>query len=326
MDHDRIPEIALDWHRDGRGAALATVIETWGSAPRPVGSQLVVSRDGQMMGSVSGGCVEGAVVAEATEALDDGRTRVLSFGVADETAFAVGLACGGRIRVMVEPVGMGMPEAMLADLVAARQARRAVAYVVHPETGARRLTAGPGDPLESVIAQRMRADRSGPEDDGTFIAVHNPPLRMVIVGAVHIAQPLVAMARLCGYDPVLIDPRAGFGAAHRFPGETIRDDWPDEAMAALAPDARTAVVTLTHDPKLDDPAIRAALASPAFYIGCLGSPRTHSKRLERLRAEGVDDAAIARLHAPVGLDIGAKSPAEIAVSVLAQVTQVLRQG
>jgi xanthine dehydrogenase accessory factor len=134
------------------------------------------------------------------------------------------------------------------------------------------------------------------------------------------------MARACGYDPVLIDPRDSFGSARRFPGETILNDWPDEAMAALSPDARTAVVTLTHDPKLDDPAILAALASPAFYLGCLGSTHTHAKRLERLRAAGVAASDIARIHAPVGLDIGAKSPAEIAVSVLAQITQVLRQG
>lgn len=324
MDHDLIPEIALDWVRTGRGAALATVVETWGSAPRPVGSQLVVSGQGQLMGSVSGGCVEGAVVDEALQALSDGRPRLLTFGVTDETAFAVGLACGGTIRVLVEPVdvGQGMPAAMLADLVGARAARRPVAYLVHPDTHARRLL--PGD--DAGVAARMRADRSGMEEDGTFVAVHTPPLRMIVVGAVHIAQPLVGMARACGYDPVLIDPRGAFGSAERFPGERIVEDWPDEAMAALDPDARSAVVTLTHDPKLDDPAILAALASPAFYIGCLGSPRTHAKRLERLRTAGVTDAAIARIHAPVGLDIGARTPAEIAVSILAQVTQRLRRG
>ncbi|MBL4916250.1 XdhC family protein [Szabonella alba] len=324
-----MPECALDWHRAGQGAVLATVIETWGSAPRPVGSQLAISGDGRMMGSVSGGCVEGAVVTEALEALADGRPRVLSFGVADEEAFAVGLACGGRISVLVEPVGAGpdaLPEALLADLVAARAKGRAVALLTRPGTGERRLTTGEGDPLAGVIDARMRADRSGLEEDGWFIAIHNPPLRMIVVGAVHIAQPLLPMARACGYAPVLIDPRGAFGSAARFPGETIMDDWPDEAMAALAPDARTAVVTLTHDPKLDDPALIAALASPAFYIGCLGSTRTHAKRLLRLREAGIDDAAIARLHAPVGLDIGAKSPAEIAVSIMAQITQRLRQG
>lgn len=326
MDHDDIPQIALDWHRSGRGAALATVVETWGSAPRPVGSQLVVSAGGEIMGSVSGGCVEGAVVAEAVDSLGDGKPRLLNFGVSDEDAFAVGLACGGKISVLVEPVGAAVPESLLADLVAARAGRKAVAYVTSADGIGRRITEGPGDALEGAIATRMRADRSGMEEDGTFIAIHNPPLRMIVVGAVHIAQPLVSMARLCGYDPVLIDPRGSFGAAHRFPGERIVEDWPDEAMTALAPDARTAVVTLTHDPKLDDPALRIALGSGAFYIGCLGSPRTHAKRLERLRAGGVTEDTIARIHAPVGLAIGAKSPAEIAVSIMAEITRVLRQG
>ena len=325
-DHDSMPEVALGWHHAGKGAALATVVETWGSAPRPVGSQLAISGDGEIMGSVSGGCVEGAVVTEALEAMADGTPRLLTFGVSDETAFSVGLACGGTIRVLVTPVGGSLPAALLGDLVAARATRRPVALLTHLATWAHRLTDGAGDPQQAAIESRFRSDRSGLEDDGTFIAVHNPPLRMIVVGAVHIAQPLVQMARLCGYDPTLIDPRDVFGSAARFPGETVLGDWPDEAMAALGPDARTAVVTLTHDVKLDDPAIRVALASSAFYIGCLGSTRTHAKRLDRLRAEGVSEAGIARLHAPVGLNIGSKSPAEIAVAILAQITQVLRQG
>jgi xanthine dehydrogenase accessory factor len=187
--------------------------------------------------------------------------------------------------------------------------------------GSTRPRSGPDGPH----AERFRSDRSGVEGS-LFVAVHNPPLRLVIVGAVHIAQALVGMARSCGYDPVLIDPRAAFGSAARFRGEVIRQDWPDEAMAALGLDARTAVVTLTHDPKLDDPAITAALRSDCFYLGCLGSTRTHAKRVARLRAAGVSEAAIGRIHAPVGLDIGAKSPGEIALSIMAEITQVLRRG
>ena len=323
MEPNDIPEIALSWHRAGRGAVLATVVETWGSAPRQPGSQLVVGGDGGMMGSVSGGCVEGAVVTEAEEALRDGQSRLLTFGVSDETAFAVGLACGGTIRVLVEPVGAGLPVGLLEALVAARAARQPVAYGVNLENWDRRLLL-PGD--DALADARLRSDKAGKEEDGRFIAPHNPPLRLVVVGAVHIAQPLMPMARACGYDPVLIDPRGAFGNAERFPGETILEDWPDEALAALKPDSRMAVVTLTHDPKLDDPAIRIALRSPAFYLGCLGSTRTHAKRLERLRAEGFTEAEIARIHAPVGLDIGAKSPAEIAVSIMAQITQRLRKG
>lgn len=324
MQQDQIAEIALEWHRQGRGAVLATVVETWGSAPRQAGSQLVVSGDGQMMGSVSGGCVEGAVVTEAGEALADGRQRLLTFGVSDETAFAVGLACGGTIRVLVEPVGpAALPEDMLAALVAARALRQPVAYAVNLTDGARALLAPGDDPAADA---RLRADKAGAEEDGRFIAPHNPPLRLVVVGAVHIAQALLPMARACGYDPVLIDPRGAFASAERFPGETLVEDWPDAALQALQPDARMAVVTLTHDPKLDDPALRIALRAPVFYVGSLGSTRTHAKRLDRLRAEGFSDAELARLHAPVGLDIGAKSPAEIALSVMAQITRVLRKG
>ena len=321
--HDQIPETALDWHRAGSGAVLATVVETWGSAPRQAGSQLAISGAGQIMGSVSGGCVEGAVVSEALEALADGAPRLLTFGVTDETAFAVGLACGGTIRILVEPIGKVMPEVILAALVAARAERKAIGYSVHLTDWTRALLP-PG--AEAACDARLRSDRAGMEDDGRFIAPHNPPLRLIVVGAVHIAQPLVAMARLAGYDPSLIDPRDVFGAAERFPGEVVLDDWPDEALAKLAPDARTAIVTLTHDPKLDDPAIRSALRSPAFYLGCLGSKKTHAKRVERLSGAGFTDAEIARIHAPVGLDIAAKTPAEIALSILAQITETLRRG
>ncbi len=301
---------------------MATVVETWGSAPRQPGSQVAVSGAGEIMGSVSGGCVEGAVVEEALAALQDGAPRLLTFGVSDETAFAVGLACGGTIRVLVEPVGAVLPEPLLAALVAARKDRRPVTYAVHLADSTRGLLEAGADPLSDA---RLRSDRAGMEEDGRFLAPHNPPLRLFVVGAVHIAQPLIAMARLAGYDPTLIDPRSSFGSAERFPGEVILDDWPDEALARLAPDSRSAIVTLTHDPKLDDPAIRFALRSPVFYLGCLGSKKTHSRRLERLQEDGFTEAEIARIHAPVGLAIGAKTPAEIAVSILAQITQTLRQ-
>lgn len=315
-----LPKLALDWHRAGRRVAIATVVETWGSAPRAVGSQLVIDAHGAMEGSVSGGCVEGAVIVEAVEALDDGKARVLEFGVSDDEAFAVGLACGGEIKVLVEPVGAALPAPLLEDLVAARDANRPVAYVTELGDGTPHLAEAAAYP------DRFRLDRSGVEEDGrTFVAVHNPPLRMIIVGAVHIAQALVPMARACGYAPVIIDPRAAFGSEARFPGETIIEDWPDAAMAALKPDARTAVVTLTHDPKLDDPAIQVALRSDVFYLGCLGSKRTHAKRVDRLQEAGFSEAEIARIHAPVGLDLGGRQPAEIAVSVMAEVTQALRQ-
>lgn len=319
MRTENAPEQALAWHQAGVGAALATVIETWGSAPRRAGAQLVVSGTGEMMGSVSGGCVEGAVVVEAMEALEDGKPRLLEYGVSDGDAFAVGLACGGTIRILVEPVGAAMPADTLEALVATRATRQQIAYVVDLEDWTRHLDA-------DGHTARFASDRTGVDPDGrTFVAIHNPPLRLAIVGAVHIAQALVPMARLAGYDPVIIDPRGAFGSEARFPGERLINDWPDEALQEVGLDARTALVLLTHDPKLDDPALHLALKSRAFYIGALGSTRTHAKRTERLQEAGFTADDITRIKGPVGLDIGAASPAEIAVSILAQMVQTLRK-
>ena len=320
QNFDNTVEIALDWLAQGKTVALATVIETWGSAPRPVGSQLVISGDADLMGSVSGGCVEGAVVEEALEALETGRCIVLEFGVADQDAFAVGLACGGTIRILVEPVGIGQgPDIGLLQTLASQRAERVpVAYVVNLQNWQRTLK-GADDP---AVAARFVSDKSGLDGD-LFTGIHNPPLRMVIIGAVHIAQPLVKMARLAGFAPVLVDPRAAFASEIRFPGETLIHDWPDAALRELALDARSAVVTLSHDPKIDDPAIIEALRAPVFYLGCLGSTRTHAKRVARLSAAGVE--GLERIHAPVGADIGANSPAEIAVSIMAQIVERLRR-
>lgn len=317
---ENAPEQALAWAKEGRGVVIATVVETWGSAPRRVGAQLVIADDGEMQGSVSGGCVEGAVVLEAIDALDKKEARVLEYGVSDGDAFAVGLACGGTIRILVEPVGDVMPLALLEELVQARAAREATAYEVDLNTHSRRLTS-------QGYEQRFAMDRSGFEADGDiFVAIHNPPLRLVIVGAVHIAQALVPMARIAGYDPIIVDPRAAFGSEARFPGETLVSEWPDEAIEQVGLDARTALVLLTHDPKLDDPALHLALKSRCFYIGALGSTRTHAGRVARLSEAGFDAGSIDRIHGPVGLDIGAAGPPEIAVSILAEMTRVLRRG
>ena len=314
------PEQALIWAEAGKGAALATVIDTWGSAPRRTGAQLVVSGEGAMEGSVSGGCVEGAVVVEALEAIEEGAPKLLEYGVSDGDAFAVGLACGGNIRILVEPIGEGgMPLEMLRDLVAARAERQAVAYDVALD-GSDRAFVSEGH------EDRFRADRSGISEDGArFIGIHNPPLKLVIVGAVHIAQALVGMARTVGFDPIVVDPREAFGSAARFPDAKVVNEWPDEALGTIGIDARTAVVLLTHDPKLDDPALEIALRSDAFYIGALGSKRTHATRVARMAEAGFGPDTIARICGPVGLNIGASGPAEIAVSILSQMIQVLRQ-
>ena len=209
------------------------------------------------------------------------------------------------------------PAALVTDLASGDQALVEAGNVV----GALAL----GEAEVADVLSALRDDRSALDPaSNRFVQVFNPPLRLIVVGAVHIAQQLVPLAAAGGYDVTVVDPRRAWASGERFPGISLITEWPDEAMQALAPDYRTAVVTLTHDPKLDDPALAAAVSSPAFYIGALGSRRTQEGRLERLRLQGFDAAALARIHGPVGLAIGAKSPAEIAVAILAQIIQVRR--
>ena len=227
-----------------------------------------------------------------------------------------------------------MKRATLQLLVADRAAKRPVALLTDLASGGQSVLhhediAGdlrPGEAMLAAARQALRDDRSGPIEAGgerLFLQVINPPLRLVLVGAVHISQALAPIASLAGYAVTVVDPRRAFATDARFPDLALLTEWPDDAMLAMQLDTRTAVVTLTHDPKLDDPALQVALRSPVFYIGALGSTRTHAKRRERLLAAGFGEAEIARIHGPVGLPIGARSPAEIAISILAQITAVL---
>ena len=217
-----------------------------------------------------------------------------------------------------------------------RAAERGVALVTALEGGAQSLAYAEGDSVGELLPDAvaaaardaLRADRSRQVEEGDetwFVHVHNPPARMVIVGAVHITQALAGMAEAAGYDVIVCDPRRAFADNARFPAIEVSTEWPDDALNRLVPDHRTAIVTLTHDPKIDDPALEVAVRAPVFYIGALGSRRTHGKRLERLREKGFSDDELGRIHAPIGLAIGARSPAEIAVSIMAEVTQVRRQ-
>ncbi len=225
-----------------------------------------------------------------------------------------------------------MREPVLKELLKAREAKCPVVLATRLTDGLQELIYLSKNTEEIWLIkashEALATDKSriveAPDGAQWFLNAFNPPLRLIVVGAVHIAQPLARMGALAGYDVTVIDPRTAFASEDRFPGINLLTDWPDEAMAAAAPDTRTAVVTLTHDPKLDDPALATALRSPAFYIGALGSKKTHASRLERLRAAGFDDQTLARIHGPVGLSIGAKSPAEIAVSIMGEITQVLR--
>jgi len=331
-----ILDIARNWLNDGRRVALATVVGTWGSSPCPAGSQLVVAEDGQFAGSVSGGCVETAVIESAQKAIKSGTPELLQFGVSNERAWEVGLACGGTVQIYVQALSGagGMSRDLLQRILAAQGAGKPMALLTDMPGGAHRLLAldepaGWGISAEetAAVGAAARSDRcgvfAGPAGD-VFIQVFNPPPRVIIVGAVHVAQQLATQAQACGYGVTIVDPRTTFAAADRFPGMVLRTVWPDQAMAALKPDRRTAVVALSHDPKLDDPALAAALRSEAFYIGALGSRKNHAARLARLREQGFNDADLDRIHGPVGLNIGASSPAEIAVSIMAEIIKTLR--
>jgi xanthine dehydrogenase accessory factor len=293
---------ARDWLAAGRPCALATVTRTWGSAPRRVGAHLLVRDDGLFEGSVSGGCVEGEVIAVGQQLAAGGGFRLLSFGVADETAWSAGLACGGQIDVLVQALAPPWFAPDLLERIAdARAAGRSLLLSTDLETGVTREGDGAG-----------------------FQRRYDPPLRLMIVGAVHIAQALLPIADILGYQALVVDPRGLFAAGARFAGKPIDPRWPDEALADWAPDAASAVVMLTHDPKLDDPALVLALRSPAFYIAALGSRKNQARRLERLAAHGFDAGTLARVKGPAGLAIGAANPAEIALSIAGEMVAAWR--
>ena len=310
--------MAHDWRAKGHAVGLAFVMRTWGSSPRQPGSLMIVRDDMRVEGSVSGGCVEGAVIDAAVNSMKRGTGERLEFGVSDAMAWEVGLSCGGRIEVLVSPVGDGgLDDDALGGLASDIETRKPVEIALDAKTGKRLAVDGAS---AGGAGGATPLGRSGVSEDGErFHFRADPPPRVIIVGGVHITQFLAPMAQQSGFDVIVIDPRQLFADADRFVGVTLMSDWPDEAMARIAPDAHSAVVTLTHDPKIDDPGLVAALNSDAFYIGCLGSRRTHAARLERLGAAGFKKAQLDRLDGPAGLDIGARTPAEIAVSVLAQI-------
>ena len=310
----------------GRGVAVATVVETFGSAPRPVGSHLVVDEAGVFCGSVSGGCVEGEVVTAALDVIEDGAPRLLNFGVADEAAWRAGLPCGGCVSVYVQKLDAACVK-LLAELSDEYAQRRACALVT-PLDGGEPWLLRSSDAKEDPPAETLRAGQSVLIERGSrrmFVYVHRPPTRLVIVGAVHVAQVLSSMARAAGFDVVIIDPRAAFAARERFPDVTVITQWPDEALPRLGFDGFTALAALSHDPKIDDAALRLALSSDCFYVGALGSMTSRARRVERLTAAGLTESALTRLRAPIGLDIGAVSPAEIAISVMGEIVLTRRQ-
>ncbi len=304
-NHNRILAKAAEW--TGTPMALATVIETWRSAPCPVGTHMLIHGGGAFIGSVSGGCVEGDVLQIASEVIAGAPASVRRYGVADGAAWEVGLPCGGNIAVLVQPVSAtGFAPALFDRIITAN----ADGETLHIGTD---LTSG----LSDVVAHRS---------DDQFLNIYAPPKRLLIVGAVEIATSLAGIAQQLGFAVTVIDPRSRFLTLERFPGVARDDRWPDEAVAALKPDSRTAIVTLSHDVKIDDPALVAALASAAAYIAALGSKSSHAARLERLRALGISEDQLARIEGPAGIAVNAISAPEIALSIAAGMVRVMNDG
>ena len=334
------------WRQNNENLAITTVVETWGSAPRPVGSKMVTTQSGGIAGSVSAGCVEGAVIEEAAHVMSSGIPRLVEFGVADETAWGVGLACGGMIKVFVEPgfsidsifdaikenLSSGTPFFTLSCLDADQEKQNKKLLVEANGNQLGDLDLGEaGESILNDAKQFLQKEKSGtiitPDGYTLFVEVQPVPPRLIIIGAVHLSVPLITIANTLGFETTLVDPRESFASQERFPHvDHLIQSWPDEAMRGMTLDKSAYIVVLTHDPKLDDPALLAALHSDARYIGALGSQRTNQKRKVRLRAAGISDEQLSRLYAPIGLNLGGRSSNEIALSIMAEIVKVRNEG
>lgn len=304
-NHDRILAAATDWA--GAPMAIATVVETWKSAPCPAGTHMLVHADGRFVGSVSGGCVEADVLERAQMVLAGAPAILRHYGVADDAAWEAGLPCGGDIQVFIQPVSdIGFPETLFAAILEARAQGNILSVATDLATG--------------------RSAVSSAANPAGFLNNYYPPRRLLIVGAVEIASALSAIAVSQGIDVTLCDPRGRFLTEERFPGVRRDDRWPDDAVKAFAPDSRSAIVTLSHDPKIDDPALIAAVESPAAYVAALGSVRSHQARLARLTAAGLDAELCARIQGPAGVSINAISAPEIALSIAGGMIRAFNEG
>lgn len=329
------------WLDSRKPFALATVIQTWGSSPRPAGSAMIVSEEMELAGSVSGGCVEGAVIREALPLIREGGSRRLAFGVADEDAWAVGLSCGGKMQVFLERFLAfdERPEEQAAweklhhclrhdepcILLTRLQDGPGRHTLVLPDGSTQGQAAGPELASAALQAYRERRHQVVEAEGGSFFAQIFPRRsRMIIIGAAHITADLVQLAQLFGFETIVIDPRGVFAGKTQFavPPDQLFMQYPAEVLPRFELDAYTYAVVLSHDPKIDDNALHLLLASEAAYIGALGSQKTHAKRVARLQAAGFSEEAIGRIHAPVGVDINAQTPREIAMSIMGEVVKV----
>jgi xanthine dehydrogenase accessory factor len=330
-----LPQIEA-WLAAGEQVAVATVIRVIGSAPRPVGARMIVSSEGQMAGSVSGGCVETTVYEEMMDVLAGGPPRTLHFGITDDMIWDVGLACGGAIDVLVHKLEQPMVAAF-SDRVEKGEAV-ALATTVSEGQGfgdpalitAEGAVLGQVDEQIVAAAQALLVARAGSgtvkeirQGTEVFIEPFLPPPVLVVVGGVHVAIPLTRFAKELGFHVVVVDPRSKFANRERLPeADEVLVEWPDEALAHLKIDAGTYIVLLTHDPKIDEPTLAAALKTGAAYIGAIGSRKTHAGRFERMARWGVTAEELRRVYAPIGLDLGGRTPGETALSIIAEVVAV----
>ena len=307
------------WRAAGQRVALATVVATRRSAPRPIGSKLAVSENGELAGSVSGGCVENEVYGVAREVLGGGKPRLLTFGITDDMAFSVGLPCGGEIDVWVDEPAADVLE-LLVEVV--RSEGRAVVFT-DLEDGSTRVVEPGEDPVGDELLRSGHSAVVELAGRPVFADVYAPPPRLLVFGAVDTAEALCAAAKSLGWRTIVADARTRFATPDRLPSaDEIVGAWPEEALARVQPDHSTAVVVLTHDDKFDIPALKGALETEAFYVGALGSRRNQERRRERLVDAGVTEDALERISGPCGLDIGAATPAETALSILAEILAV----
>lgn len=338
---DILPDIE-GWIKAGKQIALATVVQTWGSAPRRAGARLAVTSDGQFSGSVSGGCVENAVIEAALASIKTSRPRLLQFGVTDETAWEVGLSCGGSLDIFVQPLDTGfftalrtgwMSKSDSVHIIVTRSSEHILGreMLVHQDgtvigTIGRLREKKALNLANEILLQRETRRAMIDEETEVFLEFITPAPTLIAVGGVHIGVALISLAKTLGYRTVVIDPRGSWGNEERFPHvDDLISSWPVEAFQQMEITGSTAVVILTHDPKLDDDALKIALNSQAFYVGALGSKKTNASRRERLLAEGITEQQFARLHAPIGLDINAQTPEEIALAIMAEIVDSYRK-
>lgn len=324
---DFVLTAASRWLDAGETVALATVIDTWGSSAVPKGGQMVIADEERFFGSVSGGCVEGDIIAAAMDAMTTGKPQLLEFGVADETAWRAGLPCGGNITIFVQRL-TDRERQFIDQLQAAQNIRRPVSYTVELTTGKLKFLEDTPDKASSTAQPsqpRLKSGRMTLEGHDVFLNILEPRPRIAIIGATAIAQHLVLMANVANYDTIVIDPRPAFANETRFPNTKILANWPADALPEMVKDSYTAIVTLAHADRIDDEALATALRAPVRYVGALGSRRTHQARVERLRNSGFNDLEIGRIKSPIGLDLGGRSPGEIAIAILAEIVLAFRK-